>query len=242
MDRTTDLTGKYGRLTVLKRAENDKWNHQCYLCRCECGNELVVDRSNLLSGNTTSCGCLSAAPDIAGRTYGRLKVLKRVKNGGNFLRRYLCRCECGTETVVRGQHLRDGTTASCGCLAREATSSRRGDLWSGLRGKKHGNWKGGRLMTASGYVMLHAPDHPAANGAYVFEHRLVMEKHLGRYLTPEETVHHKNGMRDDNRIEHLELWASRHPPGQRVSDLQDWAHELLQQYPYMEPLGQGQGI
>ena len=235
MDRTTDLTGKYGRLTVLKRAENDKWNHQCYLCRCECGNELVVDRSNLLSGNTTSCGCLSAAPDIAGRTYGRLKVLKRVKNGGNFLRRYLCRCECGTETVVRGQHLRDGTTASCGCLAREATSNRRGE--------DNGAWKGGRQKMQSGYIRVCVTDHPAARKGYVREHRLVMEARLGRYLSTDEHVHHKNGIRDDNRIENLELCTiGNHFKGQRVSDLVEWAQETLARYPYMEPLGQGQGI
>lgn len=81
-------------------------------------------------------------------------------------------------------------------------------------GKNSPNWKGGRTVEPNGYVKLHRPDHPRADGAgYVREHRLVMEAVLGRYLEPHETVHHKNGDTSDNEVENLELRVGRHGKG-----------------------------
>lgn len=62
------------------------------------------------------------------------------------------------------------------------------------------------------------------------EHRRVMELEIGRPLRHEETVHHINGVRSDNRIENLELWSSSHPSGQRVRDKIAWAKEILSLY------------
>lgn len=77
------------------------------------------------------------------------------------------------------------------------------------RGAGHPDWKGGRLIDKSGYVMIYKPEHPHARaGKYVCEHRLVMEQHLGRYLLPNEVVHHKNDCKTDNRIENLEVFQS----------------------------------
>lgn len=89
------------------------------------------------------------------------------------------------------------------------------------RGADSYNWKGGKMVHGSGYIRIHSPDHPNADKkGYVFEHRLVMEKKLDRYLTRDENVHHINGIRDDNRSENLELWVGvgTQPAGIRAED------------------------
>lgn len=79
----------------------------------------------------------------------------------------------------------------------------------GYGGDRSPHWKGGRHVTVHGYVHIRQTNHPykTYNG-YVPEHRLVMEKHIGRYLNPVEVVHHKNGVKTDNRIENLQLFQS----------------------------------
>lgn len=75
----------------------------------------------------------------------------------------------------------------------------------GRRGELASNWQGGRQMSSAGYVKLHVHDHPDANNGYVFEHRLVMEQHLGRRLEQDEIVHHIDGDKTNNKIENLLL-------------------------------------
>lgn len=88
---------------------------------------------------------------------------------------------------------------------------------------------GSRVVMRSGYVLIHMPTNPMAGGdGYVLEHRLVMEAVLGRPLVKGESVHHKNGKRDDNRPENLEVWVTPQPSGQRPEDLVAW---VVDHYP-----------
>ena len=103
-------------------------------------------------------------------------------------------------------------------------------------GKNSRGWEGGRHEKADGYVLLSGyRNHPRGKDrGLVQEHIIIMENHLGRYLKPDENVHHKNGIRNDNRIENLELWASYQPSGQRVEDLikfvaKQYSEEVLKQ-------------
>lgn len=86
-------------------------------------------------------------------------------------------------------------------------------------------------VTNNGYVWRYSPKDTQANpNGFVYQHRFVMAQVLGRNLLPSETVHHKNGVRHDNRPENLELWSKSQPAGQRVVDLVAWAKELLSLY------------
>lgn len=160
---------------------------------------------------------------------GKIFKAKRRKAWGPFQR--FCGIYCKVQSQRKQMLL---TCQMCGrhypCDRRHAHPERQGPRRFCSQSCKIEFWRkfgkpqpGSKLphRNSNGYIYEYAPDHPSVQGkAYrrVLQHRLVMEKELGRLLLSGESVHHKNGIKDDNRPENLELWY-RQPSGQRVSDL-----------------------
>ena len=159
---------------------------------------------------------------LCGQKFGRLNVGPRGPSRPSGSVQWVCKCDCGEYTLVTSHRLVSGRTKSCGCLRRTMFSS---------FGALHPRWTGGRLCDRHGYIRIRALGHPnVASNGYVLEHVKVMGEMVGRPLTRGETVHHRNGVRHDNRPENLELWASNHCSGQRVVDLVAHAKEVLAKY------------
>lgn len=135
MPKLVELSGKkFGRWTVLKREGTKKYGYcqfPTWLCKCDCGNERVVTGAQLRSGKSLSCGCLNDEiiknqghneNELVGSRFGRLVVQSKVFKPGRTGTLWLCKCDCGSEKVIRVMLLKKGITTSCGCLSRELTS------------------------------------------------------------------------------------------------------------------------
>lgn len=162
--------------------------------------------------------------DLSGLKLGRWSVVSKMtpRGGSGHATRWLCECDCGTVKTVRSHALRSGRSRSCGCT--------RYDPRFFARGPAHRNWKGGRTINNYGYAIVSVVLPGETLRTRVGEHVFVMSMSIGRKLASGESVHHKNGIRTDNRLENLELWTKRQPSGQRVHDMVAFAKDILREY------------
>ena len=123
---------KYGKLTVLSKAENIG-KRTAWLCECECYDEnnkhrtIVTTTDRLRRGQTKSCGKCGYMQQIAhnthfqdltNKTFGFLTVINRTENliqGNQQKTAWLCKCQCGNTCIVTAENLKTGNTMSCGC-------------------------------------------------------------------------------------------------------------------------------
>lgn len=124
-----DMAGqKFGKLLILEYVEV-RDGHAYWLCKCDCGNEKIIDGSTIRRGHIKSCGCLGKVTGLEGKNFGRLLVIEKTetkdrKTGSYF---WKCLCDCGNEVNVISHSLKTGNTQSCGCLQKEATSKPTGE-------------------------------------------------------------------------------------------------------------------
>jgi len=172
-----DLVGKrYGKLLVKEFDHKDKYNHSHYKCLCECGKETIVRDNSLTLGKTQSCGCyrnqrvsetqsgVKRHTDLSNRRFGMLSVIEllHVKDGRTY---WKCLCDCGNESIVRGNDLtKKKGIKSCGCyrnylaslpksletrakLSKHRSEESRKKMSESRKGRFMGcnnpNWKGG---------------------------------------------------------------------------------------------------
>lgn len=131
MGQFIDLTGKiYGRLTVIERVKMQNKKEAYWRCACACGEEIITRGSSLRNAHTTSCGCLQrdvvseklAKPFEIGEKIGYWVILGRASGYNGKGAYWHCRCICGAERDINGEHLRNGATTSCGCMQGQSVS------------------------------------------------------------------------------------------------------------------------
>lgn len=220
----TDLVSE--RLTVIRRAENGSQGQPRWLCRCTCGTEVERKGQDIRKGTAKSCGCLQREA-IAVRAARKCSFEGCDKplhaEGFCSVHRHRHRRGADMAAPVRHQERRiPGATCSANACERPAINAG----FCGMHymrkrtGKPldatHRQLKGqGKHLRPDGYVLVTVPPGTpgtpgARKNAMMFEHRYVMQNWLGRPLMKAEQVHHRNGIRKDNRIKNLELMTGAH--------------------------------
>lgn len=117
--RKKDLVGqRFGSLAVIEDSGTRYCGGVVWRCKCDCGNEKLVSASNLVSGQTKSCGCSRKKwkKDLTGQRFEKLIAIKATEGRCGTSVIWWCKCDCGGEKLVSAHNLTGGRTKSCGCL------------------------------------------------------------------------------------------------------------------------------
>jgi hypothetical protein len=242
-----DLTGQaYGLLTALAPTDKRQDNLVVWRCQCRCGSIALVNTNRLRVGAVKSCGCLNRQP-----VGGRPRAVCTVRGCGVYVKghglcsKHLARQQTHGATVKRVRPVKLCSVAGCGRVARAKALCN----MHRIRLRFHGDpgeatprrgLGGTGSISPAGYRYLYRPSHPnAAKNGNVAEHVVIMAQMIGRALRKGESVHHRNGIRADNRPENLELrTTATHPAGQSVADMLEFCQQYIAEYaPLREALG-----
>lgn len=189
MPAAHDLTSRqFGSWTVISKSQKPKGNQigTYWVCKCKCGKLKTQPASSLVSGASTKCrSCYTESRKTA------QQWIK--KNQG----KHYCKCGCNKTITIKIHHHVRGIP--------DYLNHHRPNPWRhhNLIGRKNPHYKTGKHISSTGYVRVLNPSH--GRSSYFFEHRLIMESHIGRKLMRHEVVHHVNGNKTDNRLENLQL-------------------------------------
>lgn len=133
---------RVGRLTVVDKTNERKGGYTVWRCKCDCGNEILLDTRYLQRGTIQDCGCITKLKpgqrDITGLRFGKLIAVEPVEGKSANGTLWRCKCDCGGEVVAPLGQLTSGYRKSCGCLSRPPLED--------LVGKKFG------MLTVTGYA------------------------------------------------------------------------------------------
>ncbi|PAD72860.1 AP2 domain-containing protein [Paenibacillus campinasensis] len=124
---------RFHHLVAISKLPDKVHNEEAWLCKCDCKEETIALKGQLLHGTKKSCGCLRGktpanALDLEGKTFGLLKVIERAGKSRDGRALWRCQCKCGEKPVVDATSLRSGNTISCGCQRPEQAEYARNKL------------------------------------------------------------------------------------------------------------------